>query len=136
VFVSGELYDLLTRSWHFKKEDTIFRNSKAVIFKATIVVQGDTKRKRTELTFSYLCTVLASGSCTNNILAHVSKMDRTSPLHVHGAYGPGLGDDPPCVDDAGNPPEKPESNVYPNICTAPALLEEYGQGRDEYGQKV
>ena len=23
----------------------------------------------------------------------------------------------PCVDDAGNPPEKPESNVYPNICS-------------------
>jgi hypothetical protein len=23
----------------------------------------------------------------------------------------------PCVDDAGDPPEKPESNVYPNICS-------------------
>jgi hypothetical protein len=23
----------------------------------------------------------------------------------------------PCVDDAGDPPKKPESNVYPNICS-------------------
>jgi len=69
-------------------------------------------------------------------MTYVPKMDRTSPLH--GAYGgrAGLGDDPPCVDDAGDPPEKPESNVYPNIYTAAALLEENGQGRDEYGQKV
>jgi hypothetical protein len=23
----------------------------------------------------------------------------------------------PCVDDAGNPPENPESNIYPDICS-------------------
>jgi len=54
-------------------------------------------------------------------------------LHPDGAFI--LGDDPPCMDDAGKPPKDPESDVYPDIYVA-SRLEEYGQGRDEYGQKV
>lgn len=62
-------------------------------------------------------------------------MDRTSPLHAH-AGGDWPADDPPRVDDAGEIPENPKTDVYPNICTAPALLEEYGNRREDYGHNT